>query len=97
MRVQKTKSKKLQIEERDWIIIRLLYFLLQDSSNTNIRDVQRTMDYLKQTREDLWNDITLINYEHAVKKTFDAPDVMLARQITKTVEQTLIDLVRKND
>jgi hypothetical protein len=94
---KKTKTIKLQIEERDWIIIRLLYLLLQDPSNTNIRDVQRTIDYLKQTREDLWKDITLINYEHVVKKTFDAPDVLLARQITKTIEQTLVDLVRKND
>ena len=90
-------TKKEMIKEREWIIIRLLYLLLQDPSNTKIRDVRRTIDYLKQSRKNLWKDMTLINHEHAVEKTFDAPDVRMARQITKTVEQTLVDLVREND
>ena len=89
--------KKSPVNERDWIIIRLLYLLLQDTSNVNLKDVQRTIMYLTQTREDLWKDITLINYEHAVNKTFDAPDVMLARKITKTVEQTVRNLQVEND
>jgi hypothetical protein len=90
-------TKKEMIKEREWIIIRLLYLLLQDPSNTNVKDVRRTIDYLKQSRKDLWKDMTLINHEHAVEKTFDAPDVLLAREITTAVEKTLIDLVRKND
>jgi hypothetical protein len=96
MMVLRPKIKNSR-EEKDWIIIRLLFLLLQTPSNVHLRDVNRTIDYLKQTREDLWKDMTLINHEHAVNQTFDAPDVELARNITKTVQQTLTDLAVKND
>lgn len=96
--MRKKEKLQLQIEERDWIIIRLLYLLLQDTSNINLKDVRRTIKYLSNVDHlniTIGRNMMLINKEYAMNDMFDSPDAKLARDINKTIQTTLNQLVVK--
>ena len=74
----------MDIKESDWVIYRLLYLILAiDPSMINVKDVSRSIDYVKG---DIYKAFNLLKKEHGSLGTFNEVDIQLIRVLQKTVE-----------
>lgn len=85
---------ELEIAKSDWVGLRALYILLAiDTSSSMSKEVIKIVKYYtkKYGLGKMINAMSMLSRDNAVRDTFSAPDVMWARQIEQSIDDSIVD------